>query len=127
MLLRARTAGDVRDETDPLPLPSEQEIRAFIKSQVPRLLPSKSRAFLVEEMEVCSGRARIDLAVISDRLIGIEIKGPKDDVSRLPSQVKAYSECFDLVILAVHEALATRASVLIPEWWGLAVGVQRQG
>jgi hypothetical protein len=32
-------------------------------------------------MEVCSGRTRIDLAVIADRLIGIEIKGPKDDVT----------------------------------------------
>jgi hypothetical protein len=78
-------------------------------------------------MEVCSGRARIDLAVIGDHLIGIEIKGPKDDVSRLPGQVRAYSECFDLVVLVVHEDLARKASALTPKWWGLVVGAQRDG
>lgn len=78
-------------------------------------------------MEVCSGRARIDLAVIGDHLIGIEIKGPKDDVARLPGQVKAYSQCFDLVVLAVHENLAQKASTLVPSWWGLAVGLEKEG
>jgi len=104
---------------------SEREIRAFIKTQVPRLLQGRSGVFLVEEMEVCSGRARIDLAVIGDHLIGIEIKGPKDDVSRLPGQVKAYSECFDLVVLVVHEDLAQKAGALIPGWWGLVVGARK--
>jgi hypothetical protein len=47
----------------------------------------------VEEMEVCSGRARIDLAVIGERLIGFEIKGPQDSVARLRGQAKAYSQC----------------------------------
>lgn len=106
---------------------TERDIRTFIKAQVPRLLQNRSRAFLVEEMEVCSGRARIDLAVIGDHLIGIEIKGPKDDVSRLPGQVKAYSECFDLVVLVVHEDLARKAGALIPTWWGLVVGAQKDG
>lgn len=85
------------------------------------------RAFLVEEMEVCSGRARIDLAVIGDRLIGIEIKGPRDDVTRLPGQAKAYSQCFDRVVLIVHESLATKARALIPDWWGLITGRQVDG
>jgi hypothetical protein len=78
-------------------------------------------------MEVCSGRARIDLAVIGDHLIGIEIKGPKDDVSRLPRQVEAYSECFDLVVLVVHQDLARKAAALVPNWWGLVVGAQKEG
>ncbi len=106
---------------------SEHEIRAFVKTQLPRLVRSSSKAFLIEEMEVCSGRARIDLAVICDQLIGIEIKGPKDDVTRLPAQEKAYSQCFDLVVLVVHESLAEKASVLIPNWWGLVVGQHKGG
>lgn len=106
---------------------SEQTIRTFVKTQIPRLVRSSSRAFLIEEMEVCSGRARIDLAVIGDHLIGIEIKGPKDDVTRLPGQVKAYSQCFDLVVLVVHETLAQKAKALVPSWWGLVIGLQRRG
>jgi hypothetical protein len=45
---------------------TEQAIRAFVKARIPRLVRNPSGAFLVEEMEVCSGRARIDLAVIGD-------------------------------------------------------------
>ena len=78
-------------------------------------------------MEVCSGRARIDLAVIGDRLIGIEIKGPRDSVARLPDQAKAYSQCFDHVVLIVHESLEPKARTLIPDWWGLIAGRQVDG
>lgn len=104
---------------------SEREIRAFIKAQIPRWIRNRSLTYLVEEMEVCSGRARIDLALISDQLIGIEIKGPKDDVTRLPGQVKAYSQCFDRVVLVAHENLASKAVALIPNWWGVIVGKQK--
>jgi hypothetical protein len=106
---------------------TEQAIRSLVKARLPRLVRSPSGAFLVEEMEVCSGRARIDLAVIGDRLIGIEIKGPRDDVTRLPGQAKAYSQCFDYVVLIVHESLALKARTLIPEWWGFIVGGQVDG
>jgi hypothetical protein len=106
---------------------TEQAIRRSVKARLPRLLQSLSRAFLVEEMEVCSGRARIDLAVIGDRLIGIEIKGPRDSVTRLPDQAKAYSQCFDHVVLIVHESLAAKARPLIPNWWGLIAGRKVDG
>lgn len=102
---------------------TEQFLRDLVKSEVPRLVRSRSRALLVEEMEVGLGRARVDLAVIADRLIGIEIKGPKDDVSRLPRQALAYSRCFDRVVLLVDESLANKARPLIPAWWGLVVAM----
>lgn len=106
---------------------TEQFLRDFVKSELPRLVRSRSRALMVEEMEVCLGRARVDIAVIADHLIGIEIKGPKDDVTRLPSQAQAYSRCFDRVVLVVHESLAEKAQRLVPAWWGLAVAQQRGG
>lgn len=106
---------------------TEQAIRTFVRPRIARLVRRSSRAFLVEEMEVCSGRARIDLAVIGDRLIGIEIKGPQDSVTRLPVQAKAYSQCFDHVVLLVHESLAAKARPLIPTWWGLIAGRQIDG
>lgn len=124
----APTRGPEADSPKNLPDDvTEQAIRAFVKARLPRLVRSPSRAFLVEEMEVCAGRARIDLAVIGDRLIGIEIKGPKDSVTRLPGQAQAYSECFDQVVLIVHESLAAEATALIPDWWGLIAGQQIDG
>jgi hypothetical protein len=104
---------------------SESVIREYVKSQLPRLIKRASRPLLIEEMEVCSGRARVDLAVIAEHLIGIEIKGPKDDVARLPAQAKAYSQCFDRVVLVIHESLVSKARPLIPDWWGIVVGRQR--
>lgn len=106
---------------------TEQFLRDFIKSEVPRLIRRRSRALLVEEMDVCLGRARVDLAVIADKLIGIEIKGPKDDVTRLPRQVSAYSKCFDRVVLVIHRSLVDKARPLIPTWWGLVVGMEIDG
>lgn len=106
---------------------TEQFLRDLVKSELPRLVRSRSRALLVEEMEVCLGRARVDLAVIADRLIGIEIKGPKDDVTRLPHQALAYSRCFDRVVLLVDESLFEKARLLIPAWWGIVVAMRRQG
>lgn len=106
---------------------TEQFLRDAVKSGLPALVRSRSRALVVEEMEVCLGRARVDLAVIADHLIGIEIKGPKDDVSRLPGQARAYSKCFDRVVLVVHESLAANAMPLVPGWWGLVVTLQKDG
>jgi hypothetical protein len=104
---------------------SEGVIREYVKSQLPRLIKRTSKPLLIEEMEVCSGRARVDIAVIAEHLIGIEIKGPKDDVTRLPGQAKAYSQCFDRVVLVIHESLMSKAKPLIPQWWGIVVGRQQ--
>ncbi len=106
---------------------TEEAIRTFVKARLPRLVRGGSKALLVEELEVCSGRARIDLAVIGDRLIGIEIKGPQDTVTRLPGQAKAYSQCFDHVVLIAHDSLVAKARKLIPNWWGLIAGRQVDG
>ncbi|GAB3038502.1 hypothetical protein GCM10027285_23120 [Oleiagrimonas citrea] len=106
---------------------TEQFLRDFAKTEVHRLVRSRNPAMLVEEMGVCLGKARVDLAVIADRLIGIEIKGPKDDVSRLPHQALAYSKCFDRVILLVDESLVDKARPLIPTWWGLVVAMHGDG
>jgi hypothetical protein len=99
-------------------------MRSFVKASLPRLI--RSPALVVDEMEVCSGRARIDLAVIADRLIGIEIKAVRDGVTRLPGQVKAYSQCFEYVILVMHESLESKAATLVPQWWGIVVAGESQ-
>jgi hypothetical protein len=106
---------------------TEDQIRSDIRAQLPRFFPSISEARLVEEMEICTGKARADMAVITDRLIGIEIKGPQDKLDRLPNQVSQYSKCFDQVVLIVHEILARDAIRIVPRWWGVVVGADKNG
>lgn len=106
---------------------TEQDIRELVKSEIPKFIKGKTQTILIEELEVSFGRARIDLAVIGDRFIGIELKGPKDSVKRLPNQINAYSQCFDQVILVVHELHEFKAKSLIPDWWGLVVSHDHNG
>jgi hypothetical protein len=106
---------------------NEHQIRVDIRARLPRFFNQESGAKLVEEMEICLGSCRVDMAVIGDQLIGIEIKGPDDKLSRLPEQVTRYSKCFDQVVLVVHERMAVDAMHLIPEWWGVVVAASRNG
>src|SRR4029077_16865607 len=100
---------------------AESALRELVKTEIGRFLHKRSPIVMVEEMEVCLGRARVDLAVISDQLIGIEIKSVRDDVTRLPAQAAAYSKCFDRMVLVVDESLVAKATPPIPTWWGLVV------
>jgi hypothetical protein len=106
---------------------TEARIRSDIRNQLmSRFAGRVGGALLIEEMEVCSGKARVDMAIICDRLIGIEIKGPNDDLHRLSWQVSQYSRCFDHVVLVVHDGLAGAARELIPAWWGIVVGTAQE-
>lgn len=97
------------------------QIRLELRVKLRPLFQDCQGARLIDELEVCGGKARVDLAIISEELIGIEIKGPKDKLDRLPNQIKYYSKCFDKVILVVDEALSTEATALIPRWWGIVL------
>lgn len=100
---------------------AEQLLRSAVKAELSRFVRGSLPAVVVEEMEVCAGRARIDVALITDTLTGIEIKSADDTVARLPGQVQAYSQCFDRVVLVIDEALAPKAKPMLPDWWGLVV------
>jgi hypothetical protein len=97
------------------------DIRAGLKLHLHALIKITQGARLVEEMAICGGRARADIAVICDRLIGIEIKGPLDNLDRLPNQVDHYSKCFDQAYLVTDEATLRKARGIVPKWWGLIV------
>ena len=100
---------------------SDAKIRTDIRALLPRVFRNADEALLVEEMEICSGKARADMAIISKQLIGVEIKGSKDTLRRLPNQIDQYSRCFDQVVLVVHESHANKAIQLVPNWWGIVV------
>jgi hypothetical protein len=87
-------------------------------AQIRRGNPS---ARLVSEMGVCQGVARIDLAAIGSQLDGYEIKGERDDLSRLTGQAEVYSHVFDHLTLVASERHLAAVAERLPEWWGLSV------
>ncbi|WP_052770006.1 sce7726 family protein [Paenibacillus sp. IHB B 3415] len=54
-----------------------------------------STTIVVDELDVCFGSARVDVAVINGRLHGFEIKSESDNLDRLPSQIEFYSRVFE--------------------------------
>jgi hypothetical protein len=76
---------------------------------------------LVPEFGLPLERARIDLAKVSaTQLAGFEIKGSRDDLSRLSHQVLAFESVFEELSLVVAQCHVARAHDVVPPWWGIA-------
>ena len=72
---------------------------------------------VVNEMEICLGRARIDVAVINGKFWGYEIKSPADSLRRLPQQVECYNRVFDRVTVVVWGDAVDGTMDIVPAWW----------
>lgn len=74
---------------------------------------------LIEELGLCQGLARIDLATVGGVLHGYEIKSPRDRLTRLASQAETYSRVLDRVTLVTSPKHVGPALQLVPTWWGV--------
>lgn len=94
---------------------AEQDIR---KAVVSRLLAGAAASDrIVEELGV--GSARIDVALVSDKLSGFEIKSDFDTLDRLARQMHAYHCVFDDLTIITTAAYAGQVEQLLPKWWGI--------
>jgi hypothetical protein len=80
---------------------------------------SNDDSVLIHELGTHYGASRIDIALVNGALRGYEIKSSADRLDRLPQQVDRFGEVFNYLTLVVAEKWFDRASVLIPDWWGL--------
>ncbi len=94
-------------------------IRTELRTWLPGRRHHDASAVLIEELGLCRGRARIDLALVGRTLHGFEIKSDRDSLRRLQSQSAWYNRIFDEITLVVGERLAERALRLVPSWWGV--------
>ncbi|HHY79514.1 MAG TPA: sce7726 family protein, partial [Thermoanaerobacter sp.] len=53
---------------------------------------SEPDTIFVNELDICFGTARIDVAVINGKMHGFEIKSEQDNLERLPAQIEAYNK-----------------------------------
>lgn len=84
-------------------------------------------AMVVEEMGLLHGSVRADVVLLSEHLHGYEVKAAKDNMKRLPNQVRAYGAVMDKATLVVAEAHLPKALTLLPEWWGVLVATAEDG
>ena len=74
---------------------------------------------LIDELGLCRGQVRVDLAVVNGLLHGYEIKSDRDSLRRLAVQVEIYGKVLDRATLVVGERHQAEASNIVPAWWGV--------
>lgn len=104
----------------------ECEIREALKKSLRKDLVDIS-GIIVEELSVCGGSARVDMAVIGPSLHGYEIKSEFDTFKRLNSQITYYNRCFEYVSLVVSNKHLDKALSICPTWWGIMEPITTNG
>jgi hypothetical protein len=94
---------------------NDADIRVALRSTL------KSEGYrYVEELYLYGGASRADMVVIGDTLTGIEVKSPKDTLTRLPMQALLYEMIFDHCVLVADPKKLAKAAETLNPWWGLA-------
>lgn len=70
-------------------------------------------------MSLSLGASRVDVCVINGSLSGYEIKSPRDNLDRLPSQIDHYGRVLDYATIVTSEKQLDRVSRQVPPWWGV--------
>lgn len=98
--------------------------RKFLKM---KMFISDPTTKIINELDVCFGSARIDIAVINGKLHGYEIKSEQDNLERLPSQIESYNKVFDTVTIVTGENHMSKITDIVPEWWGIYYVSKKNG
>jgi hypothetical protein len=96
------------------------DIRTALKDRLLKEFAS-TNTIIVDELPICWGDTRIDIAVVNCSLHGYEIKSDRDTLDRLPRQVELYNKIFDSLTLVCSHKLVSKAKDKIPEWWGIQI------
>ena len=102
----------------------DSDIRHLMNSQVLKEYHDDPDSLVVDELGLCQGSTRVDIAVINGAIHGYEIKSDQDTLVRLPSQVELYSQVLDYATLVVGSPHISHAQSIIPPWWGILLVTQ---
>lgn len=105
----------------------DHHIRQALRSKLVRQHAGDRDAFVVEELPIARGGARVDMAVINGKIEGFEIKSSKDTLERLPRQMALFGGAMDRMTLIAAPKHLEEAVKIVPEWWSVfsaAVGTR---
>jgi len=102
------------------------EIRYALRRHLESAFADDDGALILDEVGICCGSVRVDMAVVNGELKGFEIKSDRDTLHRLSAQCSGYGKVFDTLTIVVGSRHLDRAQVLIPQWCGILLA-QDQG
>ena len=100
-------------------VPGEADLRSALKAILLAKHAKEPDTVVCEELGICRGHVRVDLAIVNGILHGYEIKSDRDSLRRLSRQVDYYGRVFDRATLVVGERHMSDALDRLPEWWGV--------
>ena len=100
-------------------MPSDAEIRPALHAQLLAKHADEPDTKIIDELGLCRGQARVDVAVVNGLLHGYEIKSDRDSLRRLDSQVEFYGRVLDRATLVVGDHHLAKVLRVVPEWWGV--------
>ena len=92
----------------------DRDVRSLLKQHL--AATHGPATVLLDELGLCQGDVRVDVAAINGELSGFEIKSPADSLARWPKQRRVYSKVVDRAWLVAPEKTLEAANA--PEWWG---------
>ena len=95
------------------------DIRRALRLHLSYAHGSEPDTRIIDELGLCQGSARVDLAVINGSLNGYEIKSERDSLERLPAQQKIYSKALDTVVVVASARHVEALIKAVPPWWGI--------
>lgn len=99
----------------------DSDIRVALHQKLNKKYEDDSDTIILDELVLCHGKARADVAVINGSMIGYEIKSDRDTLRRLPNQIEAYNKIFDSITIITGESHLEEVKSVIPNWWGINV------
>lgn len=94
-------------------------IRSALRVRLREEQDGDPETVIIDELGLCRGRVRLDIAVVNGLLHGYEIKSDRDSLRRLSKQVDVYGKVLDRATLVVGDRFLKVAPGLVPAWWGL--------
>ena len=98
---------------------TEESVRTSLHRRLAARHQDEADTVVIDELGLCRGRARVDIAVVNGQLHGYEIKSERDSLRRLGAQAEMYSRVFDRVTIVCGERHMSRALEIVPTWWGV--------
>lgn len=104
----------------------DMDIRLGLKKRLLAEHGDDPNTLILDELGLCQGASRVDIAVINGAITGYEIKSERDTLERLPFQVEIYSRTLDQVTIVGNGCHLEGIIRMVPGWWGIKEALEEE-
>lgn len=97
----------------------EGDIRAAVVDRLWTMHADEPDTLIREELGLCTGQTRVDVAAINGEISGYEIKSERDTLARLRGQVGLYGHVLDRACVVTAPNHLDAVTDILPSWWAV--------